>query len=362
MMGIGARDNGVYRAILFGIVAGQVLAGFATAKSQSVSQPFASEGDYPLGAAVNRMDYQSIDAGARRLYISKMGGGQLLVFDLETNRLAAQLEGFPKVTGVLAVPELHKVYASVPGGGVMSSVSVGLGMMGLSRGHGEVAILDTRTLKELARVPAGVFPDGIAFDPRERRIFVSDEFGSAVTAIDGNSDKLLARIDTGGEAGNVRYDPASGNVFVPVQTHNELVRIDPEKFSVTARYPLAGCDHPHGLIVSPKGGTGYVACDENDQLVTVELSSGHILNRQPVAHDPDVLAVDATADRLYVAGESGNLSTYNIASPDKPVSLGDVFIAEGAHTVAVDPVSHRLYFALAGVNGRAVLRVMAPRN
>jgi len=343
------------------LAAASLVGGGAAAQDRSASRLFTLVGDYPLGASVNRTDYESIDPEARRLYIAKMGGGQLVVFDIEHNIVVSALDGFPKVTGVLVVPELHKVYASVPGGGVLSSISQGLGMAGLSSGHGEIAIRDTRTLNEIARLPGGVFPDGIAFDPREHRIFVSDEMGGALTVIDAGTNKSIGRVDTGGEAGNVRYDPASGNVFVPVQSHDELVRIDPAKASVTARYKLAGCSHPHGFIVAPKGGIGYVACDENDQLVTVELASGRALGKQPVAHDPDVLAIDADANRLYVAAESGNLSTYNIASPAKPTSLGDVFIAPSAHSVAVDPVTHRLYFGLAEENGRAALKVLAPK-
>ena len=350
------------RVMLSALLLASIVCAAAAAQDRAASRLLSAVGDYPLGASVNRTDYESIDAAARRLYIAKMGGGQLLVFDIEKNKLVAQLDGFPKVTGVLVVPELHKVYASVPGSSVLSSISIGLGMAGLSGGHGEVAIRDTRTLKELVRVPAGVFPDGIAYDPSDNRIFVSDELGSAVTVIEAATDRPAGRIDTGGEVGNVRYDAASGNIFVPVQSNNQLVRIDPRKALVAARYALNGCEHPHGFIVAPKGGTGYVACDENDRLVTVDLATGRVINRQPVAHDPDVLAIDPGSNRLYVASESGNLSIYNIAVPGKPASLGDVFIAADAHTVAVDPISHRLYFALADLNGRAVLRVLAPKS
>lgn len=309
---------------------------------------------------MNRVDYESIDGYSRRLYISKMGGGELLVFDMDKARLAAQLDGFPKVTGVLVVPELHKVYASVPGGGLLSSLSQGLGMAGLSSGRGEVAIVDTHTLKEIARLPGGVFPDGIAYDPKHNRIFVSDELGGALTVIDARTDKFIGRIDTGGEVGNVRYDPAGGSIYVPVQSHNELIGIDPGRLAVTSHRTLAGCDHPHGFIIAPKGGLGYVACDGNDQLLTVNLATGAVTNRQPVAHDPDVLAIDPAMGRLYVAAESGDLSTYNIDLAANPRSLGDVFVAVDAHTVAVDPVSHRLYFALSNQNGRAMLKVLAP--
>jgi DNA-binding beta-propeller fold protein YncE len=234
-------------------------------------------------------------------------------------------------------------------------------MAGLSSGHGVVAVRDTRTLKELARLPGGVFPDGITYDPKNHRVFVSDELGSAVSAIDADADKFIGRIETGGEVGNVRYDPGTDRVYVPVQSHNELIVIDPERRTVVARHALAGCEHPHGFIVAPVGGLGYVACDGNDRLLTVDLLTARVLNKQPVAHDPDVLAIDAKANRLYVATESGNLSTFNIAAANAPVSLGDAFVAKDAHTVAVDPVSHRLYFALANLNGHAVLRVLAPK-
>src|SRR5436305_1732787 len=105
---------------------GTALHGSAAAQDHPTTwqNRFALVGDYPLGEAVNRTDYQSVDPGGRRLYIAKMGGGQLLVFDLDHNKLVAQLDGLPKVTGVLVVPELRKVYASVPGSGIVRSLFV----------------------------------------------------------------------------------------------------------------------------------------------------------------------------------------------------------------------------------------------
>jgi DNA-binding beta-propeller fold protein YncE len=331
------------------------------ARGADLNRLFVPVGDFVVGPAADRTDYQSIDADARRLYAAEMGAGKLLVFDIDRNSVVARLEGFPKVTGVLAVPGLHKLYASVPGGGVAQSVLQGLGMIGLSRGGGAVAVRDTRTLKEIARLPGGVFPDGIAYDASDRRVFVSDELGGALIAIDAETDKPVGRIETGGEVGNVRYDAETARFYVPVQSHNELIAVDPHSDAVVARHALPGCDHPHGFIVAPGGKLGFVACDGNDRLFTVDLASGRVLHQQPVAHDPDVLAIDAGMDRLYVATESGNLSTFDIAHPDAPVSLGDVFVADGAHSVAIDPVSHRLYFIIADFAGHTVVRVLAPK-
>ena len=139
----------------------------------------------------------------------------------------------------------------------------------------------------------------------------------------------------------------------PIQSKNELAVFDAAAAARTGAYPLSGCQHPHGLAIPPGTSIGYVACDENDVLVTVDLKTGKELSHLPLGHDPDVLAMDGTAKRLYVASESGNLSAFDIANPAAPVSLGDSFVGRNAHSVAVDPANPSALFAAGGC-GRQV--------
>ncbi|MER9237098.1 hypothetical protein NKI56_34865 [Mesorhizobium sp. M0622] len=117
----------VWRALLAGLeVAGGGMASVPTlaAPPPSADKFFALERDVPLGPKIDRFDYQSLDPGTGRLFISGMSIGKLLVFD-STNKLLTKLNGYPQVTGVLAVPELHKVYASVPGDGIAAWHAIG---------------------------------------------------------------------------------------------------------------------------------------------------------------------------------------------------------------------------------------------
>ena len=335
-------------------------AGISNPASADPPKLFMPAVDVPLGPRADRTDYESIDPVAHRLYIANMGGGQVLVFDLAQNKLIGRLEGYPKVTGVLAVPEIHRLYASVPGAGTMASLFAGLGRMGLSSGKGLIAIYDTQIPRWIGWRPGGIFPDGIAYDPHDHRVFISDELGGAVIALDTDTDQVAGRVSMQGEAGNVRYDSVTGKVFVPVQSRNELVSIDPVKLTVLERHPMDACEHPHGLVVTPGKAVGYVACDGNDRLLSVDLASAKITDNQPVAHDPDVLAIDPGLNRLYVASESGSLSTFDIVDPAKPKALGDVFVGNSAHAVAVDTDTHILFFALADMGGQMVLRELAP--
>jgi DNA-binding beta-propeller fold protein YncE len=323
---------------------------------------FVQVADVRLGDRMNRIDYQSFDPINGRLYVAGMGAGKLFVFDVNAQQVAHTVDGFPKATGVLAVPSLGKVYLSVPGSGIGAAWSVAMGWLGLSSGRGRVAILDLSSLNEIARLAAGVFPDGIAYDPTEGEIFVSDEIGSAIQVIDAHTNQVIARIDAGGEVGNVQYDPISKRVYAPIQTKNILAVIDPQTHRIIARYPLPGGRHPHGVAISPSAAIGYIACDADDVLLTVDLATGRILEMARLGRDPDVLALDPGLMQLYVASESGTLSSFDISNATAPKSLGNVFVARQAHSVAVDPISHRLYLPLADLDGSSVMRIIQPRE
>src|SRR5258708_31671382 len=110
--------------------------------------------DLPLPGRASRFDYQSLESTTGRLFISHMGAGRLVVFDVRAGRVIANLDGFPTVTGVLAVPAEHRVYASATGD------------------HAVVVVKDS-ALVIVARVAGPRFPDGIAYAPAERRGVVS---------------------------------------------------------------------------------------------------------------------------------------------------------------------------------------------
>lgn len=331
------------------------------AAQENFAPLFTKIADIPIGAKTSRFDYESLDPITGRLFVAKMGSAKLLVFNTRGLKPVTELAGFPKVTGVLAVPALHKVYASVPGAGIGASLSVAMGMAGLSKGSGALAILNSDTLKEIARLPAGVFPDGIAYDPADQLIFVSDELGGAVTVIGADDDKPVARIDAGGEVGNVQYDPITGKIFAPIQSRDELAEFDPKTLKLVARYPLPGARHPHGLRIAHGAAIGYVACDENDRLLVLDLRTHKLIGNLPLGRDPDVLADDGAA-RLYVASESGALSAFDTSDPANPRKLGDVFVGANAHSVAVDPATGRLFLPLRNLKGEAVMRVLAPAH
>jgi DNA-binding beta-propeller fold protein YncE len=317
-----------------------VLAGCGGASARD-ALPLREVARVPLSGPSVRFDYTSIDPVRNRLYVAHMDADELLVVDLGTRRIVRRIHA-PGVHGVLAVPQIARVYASA------------------TNDH-EALTIDARTLKVLERAPAGEYPDGLAYDPAQRRVYVSDESGG-VEAVLSAAGRRVGTVRLGGEAGNVQYDAGSGRVLVDVQSRNEVAVIDPHTNRVVRRIALPGCDHDHGLNVDAQRRLAFVACDGNAKLLTLDLKRMKVTGTADVGDSPDVLAFDRSLRRLYVAAESGEVAVF-AEHGRRLVKLGQAKLAPNAHTVAVDSRTHLVYFPLeSGSNGKPQLLVMKPRQ
>src|SRR5215813_3680357 len=93
-----------------------------SSNSQPTSEATAASGlplkviaDIPLTGGTTRLDYQSLDSATGRLYIAHLGSDLMTVFDVSKQTMVGDVKDLKKVHGVLAVPELHRVYASATG-------------------------------------------------------------------------------------------------------------------------------------------------------------------------------------------------------------------------------------------------------
>src|SRR5215471_19083815 len=253
--------------------------------------PLKKVADISLPGKAVRFDYQSLDVSHGRLYIAHMNADQLVVFDTKKREVVANLDGFPRVHGVWAVPELGRVYAS-------------------ATGEHKVAVVDMDSLKTIAIPGPMVYPDGLAYAPGPKRVFVSDEHGDADAVIDATTNSLLTSIPLGGGAGNTVYDSGSGHIIVAVHKKNELVTIDPATMKIVARNSMPGIENPHGIALDLNNRLAFVAGEGNHKLALVDLTNMQVLATYPVGDDPDVLAFDPGLKRLYVSAESGDVTVF----------------------------------------------------
>ncbi|GAC1317883.1 MAG: hypothetical protein NVSMB2_12130 [Chloroflexota bacterium] len=292
--------------------------------------------DRALPGNTSRFDYLSLDADAHRLYIAHLGAGTLVVFDMQAGTVLTEIGGVSGVHGILAVPELGRIYAS-------------------ATDRHQVFVIDAASLTVLATSPGGQYPDGIALDPELGKLYVSDETGGADTVIDASTNQIVTTIALGGEVGNTVFDSGAHQIIAAVQSKNQIVTIDPTTDSVSGRYDTPACERPHGLAVDPARRLAFVGCEGNAKMGVFDLTGHRLVSLHDVGNTPDVLAIDPAWNLLYVAAENGPLTVFAESDTDaRLVARQDV--GPNAHSIAVDLQTHHVFIALANVGGAPVLR------
>jgi DNA-binding beta-propeller fold protein YncE len=307
----------------------------------AVALPLRAVGELALPGDGSRFDYASLDSERGLLFVAHLGASEVIEVDVHSHRVLRTIAALPQVHGVLVVPTRHRVYAT-------------------ATGSNQLVTLDEDTGTVLSTAPTGEFPDGLAYDPHRGAVWATNEQGGTETVIDATTGVVRGTVALGGEVGNVAYDPTQDRMLVAVQGRNDVAVIDPGTLAITHRVPLPGCAHDHGLAVDPAGRLAFIACDANATLLTLDLSTGQITGTNTVGDQPDVLAYDPSAHRLYVAAESGWVSVLDLRNHQLSVSGSD-HLADDAHVVAVDPGTHHSYYPVSvGANGHPALLEFAP--
>jgi YVTN family beta-propeller protein len=310
--------------------------------SNSPNLPLTLVADAPLPGGSTRFDYQEIDPSKGHLVVAHMNDASVLVLNLADASVAKLLPNIPTPRGV----------------------AVGDGRIFVTSSPSQLVIIDGSALTEIARVSTGTAPDGVGYDPVDHVAGVSDQQDGAADLVPSMGMGQRTPVPLGKETGNVIYDAGRGMFWAAVvnaSPPDQLVQIDPVAKKVTTRIDLPGCSGAHGMRVHPDGKSAFVACEDNNVLVRVDLGTARVVASAPTGAGPDVMAIDPGLGWLYVAAESGDLVVFDIGKPGL-VNIDQEHPGDNAHSVAVDPATHRVFFPLmSGPNGKPVMRIMQPK-
>lgn len=295
--------------------------------------------DVPLPGGSTRFDYMDIDAQKGLLVLAHMNDNSVLILSLADGSVMKELPAIPTPRGVAIASDIDRIF-------VTSTPS-------------QLVVIDSSTLAEVARVTTGSSPDGTAWDPDDQVVGVSDQGDGALSLIANAGTGTRKQVPLGSETGNVVYDATRKQFWITVVTAkppNELVEVDPKTATVTTRIALPGCTGAHGLRLHPDGQSAFIACEDSDQLARVDLGGIRTLVTAATGAGPDVLGSDPGRGWLYVAAESGDVTIWDINQPGVTL-VGHTHPGSGAHTVAADAATHRVFFPL---TAGPVLRIMKP--
>lgn len=324
-----------------------ILLGAASAQAADTAPAYHLVKAVALGAP-DRWDYVVFDSSSGRVYVAH--GDKVTVVDGKSGQILGQIEGMPGGT--------H---------GIGISTAAGRGYTDDGKAAQAVAF-DLKSFKTGARLAAKDDADGIAFDPTSGHIFVVNGDSAALTVIDPKSDTVVATIPTGG---GMEYAVAgdNGKLYVNGADKREIVRIDTATNKVDARWPVPGCESPHGLAIDKAAHRLFPTC-VNAVMNVLDTDSGKVVASLPIGQGTDGAAFDPKRKLIFSSNYDGTLSVIREQDPDHYVALGSIKTQISAKNMDIDPVTGRLYVAAADVdpaapvppskNGRMARRKLLP--
>jgi DNA-binding beta-propeller fold protein YncE len=269
-------------------------------------------------------DYLTVDATARRLYVSH--ATHVMVVDLDTAKVVGDIPDTQGVHGIALAP--------------------GVGRGFISCGKADKALIfDLKTLKVLGEVKTGTNPDAILFDPASNLVFTFNGRSKDATAFEAATGKIVGTLPLGGKPEFSAAD-GKGKVYVNIEDTSEVAEIDTAKLAVSRRFSLKPGEEPSGLAFDAKKGLVFSGCS-NKMMTVLDVKSGKVVATIPIGEGVDGNGFDPGTGLVFSSNGEGTLTVAKESSAGKFEVLETVTTQRGARTMAVDPKTHKIYLPTA---------------
>jgi YVTN family beta-propeller protein len=315
------------RSAILAAVAGLTLAqtGAAASKDPDAGGTYVAQQSFLLGGP-GGWDYLTSDAGAQRLFIAR--GNRVIVMSTLDGTVLGTIGNTDGVHGVALASDLGKGFTS---NGAADTVTV----------------FDLASLATLGTIPVtGHNPDAILYDPASRHVFTFNGRSHDISVIDPIGSVVVATIPAGGKPEFAVSDGA-GRVFFNNEDAATIGVIDSRTSGLIASWSLGQCEHPSGLALDRAHERLFSVC-ANGVLVVTDAVSGRHVAEVPIGRGPDAAAFDAERSLIFSSnGRDGTLSVIHEDDADHFSSVATVATMKSARTMALDPLTHRIYLAAA---------------
>ncbi len=291
------------------------------------SVAFAAENTLLVPAAVIRIpgskgkfDFLEVDTKNNRLLAAHEKDETADFIDLQSGTVLARLKTGPTV-GITTNPAGDTYYASV-------------------QDDKRIAIIDAKTLQETGSIALPGETDAILYDGKDHRVYVTNDNGKYLWAIDPAAGKVIAAIEIPGEPECMAHDEAADRIYLNIKNLSEVAVIDTKTNTVVAHWPTAPVTGPHGLVFDAAASRVYSSGD-NGKLVAIDTKTGQVIGSTEITKKVDQIAFDVSTRRIFCAGPD-HLSVVK-ATATGVKFLGNVDSATTAKNVAVDPTTHKVW-------------------
>ncbi len=322
----------MHRAVIMLAVLFALTAVAQTPRQYRVVQTFNVGGD-------GGWDYIVPEPAQHRVFVGRTN--RVMVIDEDSGKLLGEVMGINGAHGT--------AIASASGHGFATSGN-----------DQSVVMFDTKTFKELARIPAAEDADAIIYDGPSNRVFTFNGDAHSSTVIDPVAGKRITNIDLGGKP-EYGASAGDGKVYANLTDISEVVEIDAKSAAVTRRWSTDPCKQPVSMSIDTAHHRLFSGC-RSGVLAVSDYQAGKTIATLPIGMGVDGAGYDLSTANVFATNADGTLTVIHQDSPDKYSVVQTVSTPTGSRNMGLDPTTHRIYVAAAEFAAPAAPAAGAPRG
>jgi DNA-binding beta-propeller fold protein YncE len=312
--------------------------------SRSRSMNFDGYIDLPKGGSLNVLDYLTIQD--HTLFVTAESSGSVFKVNLNpttemTDGTVSRLPGGGSVHGVLLIPGANIAFVT-------------------RSEENKVDVFDPTNLRPLGSIPVADDADAILFDPSSSLVYVASGDAHLATLIDPKKRTIAGTISLPGKPEYPALDSKTGLLYQNLTDLSAVVAINLAQKSIVGQWSLAPCEGPTGMAIDSEERRLFAVCSRNAMLVVFDLERNKLTASMKIGGGPDSVAFDAGLHRIYSAGRAGKLTVVQQDGPDAYRVLEVIRTHYGAHTLVLDPLSHRVFVGYASLFNHPRIAVFSP--
>jgi YVTN family beta-propeller protein len=270
-------------------------------------------------------DYITIDATARRLYVSH--ATQVEVLNADNGQMIGTIADTPGVHGIAIAAAFNHGFTS-------------------NGKENKVSVFDPSDLHLIRKIDVGKGPDGIYYDAASKRVFTNNHGSNDITAIDAGTLEVVGTVKVEG-AGEQMLSGRDGLLYVNLEDKAEVVAFDAKSLAIKSRFPIGVAKTPTGLAFDASTNRLFIGCREEPQMVMMDAATGKVVAHFPIGKRVDAAAFDPDTRLIFASSGDGTLAVFHEKSADEYEDAGAVKTQQSAKTLAFDPATKRIFLPAA---------------
>ena len=292
---------------------------------QAVALPNLHEGDF---------DHFAADVHGNRLFLTAEANGEVLVFDLRTNKLLHTIEHLQLPHSLLYCDDEKKLFV-------------------IDGGLGKIEIYDSESYARLGDIPLRAGAGPMAFDAVKKYIYVisggrdGNQPESYLNIVDTSTGKKLAEKKmTSDDVEALVLEPSGRRLFVDVRGTNTIEVLDRTSLALLNQWPVGQvAKKPSKMAFDEASHRLFVGARNPATLIVLDSDSGAVITSLPSATMVDDMFFDSRSKRIYFAG-SDFVDVFAQRDPNRYERIGHVSTAFRAKTAILVPDLDRYYVAV----------------